>query len=257
MQLIRPKDGGAFKEHYDSSDRDALSRETAWPIVDDYVLQESVRNIFEWGEQNDVPLLTGSTADEGATLPYAHTLREFETGAREQFGPAAEDFFKLYRAGNDAEAETAARQAAGAKSNWENWMWACLQDRTGHSKVFAYHFGRAPPRPLLGTSGDLSRDLGAFHTAEIPYVFDHLGIRDWPWQEADHRLAQAMSSYWVNFAERGDPNGSGLAPWPCFDEAAQQVMHFSEKISAGAVPNSERLAFWSAFEDKVRQNPRQ
>ena len=25
-------------------------------------------------------------------------------------------------------------------------------------------------------------------------------------------------SYWVNFAMRGDPNGSGLPPWPAYDE---------------------------------------
>ena len=36
------------------------------------------------------------------------------------------------------------------------------------------------------------------------------------WNEIDTRLADTMSSYWVNFIMKGDPNGSGLPVWPAF-----------------------------------------
>ncbi len=29
-------------------------------------------------------------------------------------------------------------------------------------------------------------------------------------------MTNLVSSYWVNFATTGDPNGAGLRPWPAF-----------------------------------------
>ena len=255
IQLVRPDHGGRLCDIYNSSDAAAIDRATAWASIDGYVLHDRVRDLFERGEQSDVPLLTGATRDEGATLPHARSLAEFETRARAELGAAASDFLALYRAGDDAGAEQASRAAAGHRNfNWENWLWARLQARTGRAPVFAYHFARVPPRVPSGGEGDRSRDLGAFHTAEIPYVFDHLEARDWPWQETDRRLADRMSSYWANFAERGDPNGSGLPPWPRFDERTQQVMLFGDETTVKPVPDADKLAFWDVVEDTSRRS---
>jgi len=253
IQLVRPDEGGALRELYDSGDRTAVSRETAWATVDGHVLRARVKDVFERGEQNDVPVLTGATRDEGATLPAVRSLDEFETRARTDLGALASDFLRLYRAADDKEAARNSHTAAGHRNfNWENWLWARLHARTGRSPVFAYHFSRVPPRSPIGATGDLSRDLGAFHTADIPYAFDHLSVRDWPWETADHRLAATMSSYWANFAAHGDPNGEGLPFWPRFNEAGQHVMHLGDEIRAGAVPDTDKLEFWSKVDDHLR-----
>jgi carboxylesterase type B len=60
-------------------------------------------------------------------------------------------------------------------------------------------------------------DVGAFHTAEIVYVFRNLNSRPWPWTDDDRKLSELMSIYWVNFAKKGDPNGPGLPKWPVAD----------------------------------------
>jgi para-nitrobenzyl esterase len=51
-----------------------------------------------------------------------------------------------------------------------------------------------------------------------------------------------MSSYWVNFAATGDPNGPGLPVWPRFNEnEGNTVMVLGETIAAGAGPDKAGL----------------
>ena len=44
-----------------------------------------------------------------------------------------------------------------------------------------------------------------------------------------------MSSYWVNFARNGDPNGKGLDKWPVYDGKNQSVMVFGNPPEGAAV----------------------
>ena len=42
-------------------------------------------------------------------------------------------------------------------------------------------------------------------------------------------MSELVSSYWVNFAKTGDPNGPGLPERPAFTIAAQNAMHLDPK----------------------------
>lgn len=77
--------------------------------------------------------------------------------------------------------------------------------RNAHSKfpAYRYFFKRALP-------GD---NAGAFHSAELWYVFHTLN-RSWrPFTKADYQLSDEMVSYWTNFAKYGNPNGIGGNNW--------------------------------------------
>jgi hypothetical protein len=43
---------------------------------------------------------------------------------------------------------------------------------------------------------------GAFHTSEVPYVFNSLAKSDRPFADADHRIAEMLFSYWTNLRQR-------------------------------------------------------
>lgn len=72
--------------------------------------------------------------------------------------------------------------------------------------AYVYYFDRKLP-------GD---DAGAFHSAELWYVFGSLKYCWRPLEEADFALSRKMITYWSSFMKSGDPNGGDGGPWrPC------------------------------------------
>ena len=82
--------------------------------------------------------------------------------------------------------------------------------------------------------GELAAAMGAYHGAELPYVFDTHD--DWlPTAQEDRELTEKMLSYWSQFARTGDPNASGLPSWPLF-EARKPLLMMLDVRPTTAVP---------------------
>jgi para-nitrobenzyl esterase len=64
--------------------------------------------------------------------------------------------------------------------NWPTLQWAKMQATKGKSKVFYYYFSHHPPAPPNEAYVEnLGKDLGAYHGAELAYVFGNLVPREW------------------------------------------------------------------------------
>jgi len=220
----------------------------AFPTVDGHLMPAPPHEIMRAGRHALVPLLTGSVAGEASGMPYMADAARFAADARREYGEHADEFLGLFPAGDDQQAASASAAANGDRVFvWQNWAWANLHRRAG-APTHYYHFSREPPLPADAQIAERSR--GAFHGAEIPYVFDHLAARDWPWSDHDRQLAETMSGYWVSFAASGDPNGGGRPAWPGFD--GRRAMHFGDEVGLGPVPRREHLAFWDAYYERRR-----
>ena len=104
-------------------------------------------------------------------------------------------------------------------------------------RAWVYHFTRQ-------REGDLAATMGAYHGAELPYVFDTHD--DWlPTVEADHRLTKVMQSYWVNFATNGNPNQSGLQPWLPFKSDSRKIQSIGDRLYSSEHPSQPLCAFLS------------
>ncbi|HUP61117.1 MAG TPA: carboxylesterase family protein, partial [Thermoanaerobaculia bacterium] len=190
--------------------------------VDGHFLPDTAWNIFHAGGQNDVPVIVGWNADEGPSLTGdggPHSLDEYRAFVAETYGEDAQAFLEVYPASTAEEARAAYLSAYGtSRFGWGARKWAALQANVS-SRSYLYFFERVPPGPQ-------SALFGAYHAAEIPYVFDNLGRVDRPWENADRALADLMASYWVSFAESGDPNGAGLPEWPVYTAENDIAMAF-------------------------------
>jgi para-nitrobenzyl esterase len=226
-------------------------------VVDGYVVPEHPASIFAQGKQNDVPLLIGWNADEGSYFaarvkldapPYVDRIRA-------QFKDEADKVLQLYPPGSTPQEERASFTALLGDEiiAYGGWAWSERAATNGKSPVYRYYFKRRPPGAPELSINPLTAP-GVYHFAEIYYVFNNLNVmKDWPWSAADRTLADAMSSYWTNFAKTGDPNGSGLPRWGAYKPGGNgQVMNLGENIEMQTEPHRARYEFFDALYGKMR-----
>ena len=112
----------------------------------------------------------------------------------------------------------------------------------GGAPVYAYMFNWESP-VLPGT-------IMAFHTSEIPFVFNNIdkAVMQIGGGEEARRIEDAMSQAWINFARTGDPSTEEME-WPAytreegatmmFDTVQEVVYHHDQELMALLAPNYE------------------
>lgn len=190
------------------------------PVLDGYLLTDDYIDVFANGEQNDTPFITGMNRDE---TRYS--------------GEKSAVYFNLYLADAGGDSALAERTAAQEISRLNAYLWLEHRAKTSSTNGYIYYFDRAIPWPE-------HPEFGAFHTGEVPYVFDNLKMLDRPWTAVDTMVADIVSSYFANFVKTGDPNGEGLPVWTPTDSNNKAVMRLGEEM--GMIPiaaTEERFNF--------------
>jgi para-nitrobenzyl esterase len=210
----------------------------SWPDFDGRVLLGDQYKLYEAGHYNDTPVLIGTNSDEGALFVATSTAAAYQASIRAGYGEYADKILAVYPGGTDSEALRSARDLfRDTAFAWPTWTWARLQAKTGKGKVFIYYFTHRPPYP----DTPMFKAWGASHGGEMQYVFGGHFAPTMPPTDEDKVVAEELSSYWVNFAKQGDPNGSGLPQWPAFSDASQQVMNLNDPSKPIPVPNIDKL----------------
>lgn len=205
------------------------------PVADDYFISLDNPN------QNHVPVMNGFTADDFGTggsfgPPPEATIEAFENDARRVYGEKADTFLSLYTPASDAEVPALRRASGRDRARVSLHLWASQQIEMS-DEVFTYYFDRAIPWPE-------HPEFGAFHSGEVPYVFNNLKFMDRPWESADHMVADHMSSYWTNFAKSGSPNGKGLSTWAPYNQDKISTQRIGAKMGSMPIADRAKVEFW-------------
>jgi para-nitrobenzyl esterase len=209
--------------------------------IDGWMYKESVMEAYNRGRHNDVPAMVGFNQDEMTafvperTIPK--TIDDYVAYMKDQYGDDYEEFSRLYPVNEVADIKNAfirSRTEAGFGLSMDTWA---RKTAEGNSPAFLYYFTRTPPIPN-------SEYYGAFHAAEITYAFNNTHLRPENYNDVDKALADTISSYWVNFARFGDPNGSGLPHWPNFDLVKESYMELGDATRSKRGLKKEQMDFW-------------
>jgi para-nitrobenzyl esterase len=211
---------------------------SAGMIVDGWIIPEDPSKVFAEGRQNPVDVLVGSNKEESFFRANV-TSAQFEEQARNRFGELADEYLKLYPHATDAQAGQSQAENFSDGAFWHMRLFADVQAQRGN-KAWLFLFAQNPPAPAGQPA------LPATHASEVPYVFNNLGqlplfpdrsVPDLAASSApDRKVADQMSSYWVNFARTGNPNGAGLPTW-----RPHEVGKIDNAQILDAEPASERL----------------
>jgi len=234
-----------------STDEISASLRGAGMIIDGWIVPEDLSITFAQGRQNAVDVLVGANKDEGSFtdgLGPGVTAAQWTAQVKQRWGDLADQYLKEYPATTDQEANLSSQRRFADEMWWHMRLFAIDQAKKG-KKAWLYYFTHEPP------VDPGARNLRATHTAEIPYVFNNLKApRVYPdassptlasASQKDRELAETVSSYWVNFARSGDPNGKGLAPWPAFRDATNgRAMTLGPQVDP---PNAAKLALYDTL----------
>ncbi len=202
------------------------------PVVDRWLIPDRPATLLADRRQLKVPVLVGSNLDEGTI--FVASLQGFDLDAyrrflRSAFGNRADDVFARFPAARDADVKPALARVLGYSAFVApaRRLARSMADLGG--RVYLYEFTRARP-------GTPAARFGAFHGAEIPFVFGTFGhlspVGSADVDGVDRALSQAMMGYWIRFAAAGDPNGDGRAPWPRYASRGGVSLELGAAIQA-------------------------
>lgn len=187
----------------------------------------------------EVPMLIGTNENEfvsGVDNPNAYALtgddlaRKVSALYGTRAGAILDAFRRQYPAAKPFDllsliSTLSVRQAAVTQAQRK----AALGAAPAYQYLFTWHTPVLDGRP------------GAFHSCEIPFVFDNVdrctnytgGV-----PEAGILAAQ-VSQAWISFARTGDPNHAGLPHWPTFSSEKGETMIFDVPCTVQDDPGRE------------------
>ena len=218
----------------------------AGPMIDGTVVPYNMMTAYDSARYAHIPLIIGTNSGD-MNLNHAKTKDE----AFGRFGDQAARARSIYDPTGQADLQSILPKEGADEMMHETARFTARRFAAGGTPTYLYRFDylAAANRPGVSAPSDLQDTFnyggstGAYHTTEIPFVFDNVSVRYADKATAqDQAMAKMLSAYWVAFARSGDPNGAGRPRWTPYAPANGELLIVDDH-GAGMKPDpwKERL----------------
>ncbi len=217
----------------------------AWlPSMGSPTLPGDIRSRLARGELHKVPLIVGANADEGTAFAALGVKLDTEADIRAALSsvfpkPMVDAVVAHY-------GPSPLGTAAGLKLLGDSFV--CDARRLARAAAaaglptFYYHFTRA--------FAYLLPNLGAFHGAELPYLF-HTPLEFVTIKPNEEAFSSQLQGYWARFAQTGSPNlvppPADLIAWPAYDARGDRSIRLDLAISTESGLRQADCDFWDTL----------
>ena len=213
----------------------------AWtPSVGNPVLPVTPQAALAGGQFHRMPIVVGANKDEGTAFVALgvklDTEAEIRTALASLFSPITVDTVIRHYGSTPIGPETGLRLLGDAfvcdARRLARWTAAASVP------TFYYHFTRE--------FAYLLPNLGAFHGAELPYLF-HTPLEFISIKPHEEGFSAQLQGYWARFAATGDPNGSGAVSWPKHDRASDRSLRLDLETRVESGLRQADCDFWDTL----------
>lgn len=197
---------------------------TLYAFVDGILLTETPQTAFQTGNFNKVPVIAGTNHDEWRIFVAEQydlsgnpilTEPEYDTAVIALWGPLLGPFIELVYPYGAYPSGGVALGASGTDGIFACGARNADESLSNFTTTYAYEFNDENAPPPQAQIPGLTFPLGAFHSAELQYLFN-VGFF-FELDAAQLQLSHAMVSYWTHFAATGDPNSPATPTWSPYD----------------------------------------
>ena len=222
-------------------------------VIDGNIIPEDISKIFQKGQQADVPVLIGSTADEATPLDPKMLSPQLESMSYKRLThlaiadilPEADSsIYELYPVDTEQI----------AKKSWVDFttdvMFTAQMQKWGdlmssvESPAYLYLWNWHP-------SINGSKEYRAFHAAEVPYIFGNFDVFNIDLSERDREFSKVMMEIWTSFAKNGIPS-IATTEWPEFESNYQSYVLLDENIEVKQGLRAKKVTLINEAYDRVR-----
>ncbi len=209
--------------------------------VDGYVLPDFPLKVIAAGTHNKVPLAVGSNANEGVVFaqPGLYLCSQYSSDLKSMFGTNADRVLAQYPC-----SFWQPRQA------WidvvTDFLFTCTSRHAARAaaaspgaSVFRYFYTHTADHGLDALNG-------AYHSAELAYVFRTFAAKGYTASAAELTLANNIEDFWGSLAATGSP-AAGAVRWPGYTTASEKVLLLDATLSTSTDARAAKCNFWDSL----------
>jgi len=217
-------------------------------VIDGWMFPESILELHKTGKRHDVPVLLGVNEDEVSLFESAGLVDEipttslaYEKSIKKRYGDLSDRFLQQYP--SEAPVEAVFDAARDRVVSYGTQTIARHSHKVS-SPSYLYFMAHHPADAEQAVKGS-GHKRGVAHCTDDKYFFDWYE-KDGA-TEADHKLAETMAHYLINFIKTGNPNQTDLPKWAPYDRSTKNYMRFEE--GAARTSNDMLPGMWELYEN--------